>query len=146
MNGTQKDPEAFLVQILSKCQFPLENREAKMLWTGCFCYIFTDSLLGTVSEGFTCLLWFLANSSESNTAIIGTWFQKSFDNYFSPSVVSTFNLSWVAAMWTAFKMGHLHVYFWVSFVCILKHSKSGYFLCNTDERCKSFVGWGHQNS
>uniref|UniRef100_A0A8I3WDJ8 Centromere protein L n=2 Tax=Callithrix jacchus TaxID=9483 RepID=A0A8I3WDJ8_CALJA len=106
IKGTQRDPEAFLVQILSKSQLPSENRESKVLWTGWFCCIFGDSLLETVSEDFTCLPLFLANGTESNTAIIGTWFQKTFDCYFSPLAINAFNLSWMAAMWTACKMDH----------------------------------------
>lgn len=104
MKGTQRDPEAFLVQILSKSQMPSDNGEGKVLWTGWFCCVFGDSLLETVSQDFTCLPLFLANGAESNTAIIGTWFQKTFDCYFSPLAISAFNLSWMAAMWTACKM------------------------------------------
>ncbi|XP_027790786.1 centromere protein L [Marmota flaviventris] len=104
MKGTQRDPEAFLVQILSKSQMPSENREGKVLWTGWFCCVFGDNLLETVSQDFTCLPLFLANGAESNTAIIGTWFQKTFDCYFSPLAINAFNLSWMAAMWTACQM------------------------------------------
>ncbi|EHA99739.1 Centromere protein L [Heterocephalus glaber] len=127
IKGTQRDPEAFLVQvlfisntcflgertcisllwklwILSKSQLPSQNREGKVLWTGWFCSVCGDSLLETVSEDFTCLPLFLANGTESNTAIIRTWFQKTFDCYFSPLAINAFNLSWMAAMWTACKM------------------------------------------
>ncbi|ELK27787.1 Centromere protein L [Myotis davidii] len=93
-------------QILSKSQLPSENREGKVLWTGWFCCIFGDSLLETVSEDFTCLPLFLANGAETNTALIGTWFQKTFDCHFSPLAINAFNLSWMAAMWTACKMDH----------------------------------------
>ncbi|KAM5239334.1 centromere protein L isoform 2-T2 [Ctenodactylus gundi] len=98
--------EDFNVKILSKSQLPLENGGGKVLWTGWFCCVFGDSLLDTVSEDFTCLPLFLANGAESNTAIIGTWFQKTFDCYFSPLAINAFNLSWMAAMWTACKMDH----------------------------------------
>ncbi|XP_020032437.2 centromere protein L isoform X2 [Castor canadensis] len=106
LKGTQRDSEAVLVQILSKSQMPPENREDKVLWTGWFCCAFGDSLLETTTEDFTCLPLFLANGAESNTAIIGTWFQKTFDCYFSPLAINAFNLSWMAAMWTACKMDH----------------------------------------
>ncbi|XP_008144086.2 centromere protein L [Eptesicus fuscus] len=106
MKGTQRDPDAFLVQILSKSHLPSENREGKVLWTGWFCCIFGDSLLETVPEDFTCLPLFLANGAETNTALIGTWFQKTFDCHFSPLAINAFNLSWMAAMWTACKMDH----------------------------------------
>nr|XP_004658838.1 centromere protein L [Jaculus jaculus]XP_045014339.1 centromere protein L [Jaculus jaculus]XP_045014342.1 centromere protein L [Jaculus jaculus] len=104
VKGTQKDPEAFLVQILSKSQLPLEHGEGKVLWTGWFCCVFGDTILETVSEDFTCLPLFLANGAESNTALIGTWFQKNFDCSFTPLAINAFNLSWMAAMWTACKM------------------------------------------
>ncbi|XP_006892689.1 PREDICTED: centromere protein L [Elephantulus edwardii] len=106
VKGTQRDPEAFLIQILSKSQLPSASKEGKVLWTGWFCCIFGDTLLETVTEDFTCLPLFLVNGAESNTALIGTWFQKTFDCYFSPLSISAFNLSWMAAMWTACKMDH----------------------------------------
>ncbi|XP_045154043.1 centromere protein L [Echinops telfairi] len=104
VKGTQRDSEAFLVQILSKSQLPSENMKEKVLWTGWFCCIFGDSLLETVTEEFTCLPLFLANGAESNTTIIGDWFQKTFDCCFCPLSINAFNLSWMAAMWTACKM------------------------------------------
>ncbi|KAL1775252.1 centromere protein L [Sigmodon hispidus] len=103
VKGTQRDPEAFLVQILSKSQSG-GHREGKVLWTGWFCCVFGESLLETVSEDFTCLPLFLANGAESNTALVGDWFQKTFDCCFSPLRISAFNLSWMVAMWTACKM------------------------------------------
>lgn len=106
VKGTQRDPEAFLVQIFSKSQSPREHREGKVLWTGWFCCVFGESLLETVSEDFTCLPLFLANGAESNTSLIGSWFQKTFDCCFSRLAISAFNLSWMAAMWTACKMDH----------------------------------------
>ncbi|XP_077013130.1 centromere protein L isoform X1 [Tamandua tetradactyla] len=99
-------PEGKTHQILSKSQLPSENTEGKVLWTGWFCCIFGDSLLETASEDFTCLPLFLANGAESNTAIIGTWFQKTFDCYFSPLAINAFNLTWMVAMWTACKMDY----------------------------------------
>lgn len=104
VKGTQRDHEAFLVQILSKSQSSREHREDKVLWTGWFCCVFGESLQETVSEDFTCLPLFLANGAESNTSLIRDWFQKTFDCCFSPLAISAFNLSWMAAMWTACKM------------------------------------------
>ncbi|XP_058516675.1 centromere protein L isoform X2 [Ochotona princeps] len=101
VRGTQRDPDGLLVQILSKSPLPSASREGKVLWTGWLCCVCGDSLLGSVSEDFTCLPLLLANGAESNTAIIGTWFQKTFDCYISPLAISAFNLSWMAAMWTA---------------------------------------------
>ncbi|XP_006867117.1 PREDICTED: centromere protein L [Chrysochloris asiatica] len=104
VKGTRRDSEAFLVQILSESQRPAGKLEEKVLWTGWFCCVFGDSLLETVSKDFTCLPLFLVNGAESNTAIIGNWFQNTFDCYFRPLSINAFNLSWMAAMWTACKM------------------------------------------
>ncbi|KAK7817919.1 hypothetical protein U0070_005562 [Myodes glareolus] len=92
--------------IFSKSQSSREQREGKVLWTGWFCCVFGDSLLETASEDFTCLPLFLANGAEANTSLIGGWFQKTFDCCFSPLAISAFNLSWMAAMWTACEMDH----------------------------------------
>lgn len=104
MKGTPRDSEAFLIQILSKSQLPAKSREDKVLWSGWFCCVFGDSLLEMVPEDFTCLPLFLANGAVSNTALIEAWFQKTFNCYFSPLAISAFNLSWLAAMWTACKV------------------------------------------
>ncbi|XP_040840206.1 centromere protein L isoform X1 [Ochotona curzoniae] len=103
VRGTQRDPDALLVQVLSKSALPSAGRAGKVLWTGWLCCVCGDSLLRAVSQDFTCLPLLLANGAESNTAIIGTWFQKTFDCYVSPLAISAFNLSWMAAMWTACK-------------------------------------------
>ncbi|XP_037001436.2 centromere protein L isoform X1 [Artibeus jamaicensis] len=101
VKGTHRDPDTVLVQILSKSQLPSESREGKVLWTGWLCCVFGDSLLETVPEDFTCLPLFLTSGAEANTALVGTWFQKTFDCCFSPLAINAFNLSWMAAMWTA---------------------------------------------
>ncbi|KAM8812766.1 centromere protein L isoform 2-T2 [Rhynchonycteris naso] len=106
LKGTQRDPDAFLVQILSKSQSPSENAEGKVLWTGWFCCVFGDSLLESISEDFTCLPLFLTSGAETNTAMVGSWFEKTFDCYFSRLAISAFNLSWMVAMWTACRMDH----------------------------------------
>ncbi|MEJ1270244.1 centromere protein L [Cricetulus griseus] len=99
VRGTQRDPEAFLVQILSKSQSSREHREGRVLWTGWFCCVFGESLLETVSEDFTCLPLFLANGAESNTSLIGGWFQKTFDCCFSPLAISISEFTYQPQDW-----------------------------------------------
>ncbi|XP_031792773.1 centromere protein L [Sarcophilus harrisii] len=106
MKGTHRDPAAFLVQVVSKSQLSSNNSEDKVIWTGWFCCVHGDSLLENVPDDFTCLPLFLANGAESNTALIGTWFQKTFDCRFTRLTISAFNLSWMAAMWTSCNLEH----------------------------------------
>ncbi|XP_007667089.1 centromere protein L [Ornithorhynchus anatinus] len=106
MKGTQRDPGAFLVQILSKFQTSSKPAEDRVVWTGWFCCTSGDSLLESITEDFTCLPLFLANGAESNTAIVGTWFQRTFDCNFSRLKISALNLSWMAALWSASSLDH----------------------------------------
>ncbi|XP_044884201.1 centromere protein L isoform X2 [Mauremys mutica] len=104
LKGTDQDQVAILVQIASRSQLPFENAEDKVVWSGWFCCISGDDLLESVPEDFTCLSLFLANGAESYTAIVGSWFQKTFDCYFSRLTISPLNLAWMAAMWTGCKV------------------------------------------
>ncbi|XP_054976162.1 centromere protein L isoform X1 [Sorex araneus] len=104
MKGTPRDPEALLIQVLSNSKPPAESKEDKVLWSGWFCCVFGDSLLETVPGDFTCLPLFLANGAAANTALVTAWFQETFDCLFRPLAISAFNLSWLAALWTACKV------------------------------------------
>lgn len=63
-----------------------------------------DDLSVNVLEDFTCLPLFLANGAESYTSLVGTWFQKTFDCCFRRLVISPLILTWMAALWTAYKV------------------------------------------
>uniref|UniRef100_A0A8C8R9L3 Centromere protein L n=1 Tax=Pelusios castaneus TaxID=367368 RepID=A0A8C8R9L3_9SAUR len=104
LKGTDQDQVAILVQIASRSQLPFENAEDKVVWSGWFCCVSGDELLESVPEDFTCLSLFLANGAESYTAIVGTWFQKTFDCCFSRLTISPLNLAWMAVMWTGYKV------------------------------------------
>ncbi|KFO94984.1 Centromere protein L, partial [Calypte anna] len=54
-------------------------------------------------EDFTCLPLFLVHGAERYTAIVGGWFQKTFDCYFRRLTISPLSLSWMAAMWAGCK-------------------------------------------
>ncbi|EOA95256.1 Centromere protein L, partial [Anas platyrhynchos] len=47
---------------------------------------------------------FLANGAESYTSLVGTWFQKTFDCCFRRLVISPLILTWMAALWTGYKV------------------------------------------
>ncbi|KYO24335.1 centromere protein L isoform X1 [Alligator mississippiensis] len=104
LKGTDRDQAAILVQIASKTQTTSGKEEEKVVWSGWFCCVFGDELLENVPEDFICLPLFLANGAETYTAIIGTWFQKTFDCCFSRLAISPLNLAWMAAMWTGYKV------------------------------------------
>uniref|UniRef100_A0A8D0HIG7 Centromere protein L n=1 Tax=Sphenodon punctatus TaxID=8508 RepID=A0A8D0HIG7_SPHPU len=102
LKGTDQDDEAILVQVRSVAN--ITNSYQGMTWCGWFSCTYRLDLLENVTEDFTCLPVFLVNGAESLTAIVGTWFQKTFDCCFSQLTINPLNLAWMAAMWTACKM------------------------------------------
>ncbi|NXX38020.1 CENPL protein, partial [Tricholaema leucomelas] len=103
LKGSDHDPAAILVQLLSRSSFS-KNSEDKLIWSGWFCCVSGDNLLEKVPEDFTWLPLFLANGAESYTSIVGSWFQKTFDCCFRRLAISPLSLSWMAAMWTGCKV------------------------------------------
>ncbi|KAK2543265.1 Cenpl [Columba livia] len=104
LKGSDRDQAAILVQLSSRSSASPKNSEEKVIWSGWFCCVGGDELSENLPEAFTCLPLFLVNGAESNTAIVGTWFQKTFDCCFRRLSLSPFNLSWMAAMWTGCKV------------------------------------------
>ncbi|KFP29830.1 Centromere protein L, partial [Colius striatus] len=104
LKGSYQDEAAILVQLSSRSLASQKNSEEKLIWSGWFCCVAGDDLSKNVPEDFTCLPLFLANGAESYTAIVGSWFQKTFDCSFHRLAISPLNLSWMAAMWTACKV------------------------------------------
>lgn len=90
-------------QLLSRSPAVSKNSEDKLIWSGWFCCVSGDDLPENVPEDFTWLPLFLANGAESYTAIVGSWFQKTFDCCFRRLAISPLSLSWMAAMWTGCK-------------------------------------------
>ncbi|NXN65638.1 CENPL protein, partial [Himantopus himantopus] len=101
---SDQDQAAILVQLSLRSPASPKNSEEKLVWSGWFCCMSGDHLSETVPDDFTCLPLFLANGAESYTAIVGSWFQKTFDCCFRRLTISPLNLSWMAAMWTGCKV------------------------------------------
>ncbi|XP_030061946.1 centromere protein L [Microcaecilia unicolor] len=105
LKGNEHDQRAVFIQITSRSAFAAPNSEEKVLWTGCLCCTFGDmEILSCLLKDFTCLPLFLVNGGETLTAMVGTWFQKTFDCCFSRLVISARDLTWMAAMWTGCKL------------------------------------------
>lgn len=88
---------------MQRTQVATENKGDKVIWSGLFCCTCADDILEIVTEDFTCLPLFLVKGGESLLAIVGTWFQQTFDCCFSALPISSLNLAWMAAMWTGSK-------------------------------------------
>uniref|UniRef100_A0A8B9PXY4 Centromere protein L n=1 Tax=Apteryx owenii TaxID=8824 RepID=A0A8B9PXY4_APTOW len=104
LKGSEQDHAAMLVQLSSRSSVSPKNSEEKLMWSGWFCCVSGDDLSENVPEDFTCLPLFLANGAESYVAIVGSWFQKTFDCRFRRLAISPLNLTWMAAMWTGCKV------------------------------------------
>ncbi|XP_069497214.1 centromere protein L isoform X2 [Ambystoma mexicanum] len=103
LKGQERDPGAILIELSSKPQFGVPVSEEKIVWTGWFCCTFGDpEILDFLPEMFTCLPLFLVNGTNTFTAIVGSWFQKTFDCCISDFAISSRDLSWMAAMWTGY--------------------------------------------
>ncbi|KFP85057.1 Centromere protein L, partial [Acanthisitta chloris] len=100
LRGSQQDQAAILVELSQRSQGSPRSSEDKLVWSGWFCSVCGDELSENMPEDFACLPLFLTNGAETYTAIVGNWFQKTFDCCFRRLSVSPLNLSWMAAMWT----------------------------------------------
>ncbi|XP_068807939.1 centromere protein L [Struthio camelus] len=103
LRGSDQDHAAMHVQLSSR-SVSSKNSEEKLMWSGWFCCVSGDDLSENIPEDFTCLPLFLANGAESYAAIVGSWFQKTFDCRFRRLAISPLNLTWMAAMWTGCKV------------------------------------------
>lgn len=105
LKGKERDPLALLIQISSKPPLTRASTEDRIVWTGWFCGTYTeDDILEVLPETFTCLPLFLCNGAEALTAVVGTWFQRNFDCCFGKLVISSQDLTWLAAMWTGYEV------------------------------------------
>ncbi|KAM4641532.1 centromere protein L [Discoglossus pictus] len=103
LKGRERDPGGILVQILAKSQFP--GAEDRVVWLGWFCCTFgDDNFFDMFPETLICLPLFLVNGSETLTAIVGIWFQKTFDCSFCKFIIRSHDLAWMAAMWTGYEV------------------------------------------
>ncbi|XP_053325204.1 centromere protein L [Spea bombifrons] len=105
LKGKERDPGAVLVQVSTKPQFSKAGAEDKIVWSGWFCCTFgDDEILEMLPDTMVCLPLFLVNGTESLTAIVGSWFQRSFDCCFSKLPISARDLAWMTAMWAGYEI------------------------------------------
>ncbi|XP_066180864.1 centromere protein L [Sylvia atricapilla] len=104
LRGSELDHAALLVQLSSRSKASSRNSEDKLVWSGWFCSMFGDDLSENLPEDFTSLPLFLSHGAESYTALVGSWFQKTFDCCFRRLAISPQNLSWMVAMWAGCKL------------------------------------------
>ncbi|XP_040289822.1 centromere protein L-like [Bufo bufo] len=110
LKGKNREPMAVLIQISSKPPLTKASTEDRIVWTGWFCRTYKEEdlleVLPKLSHPtvFTCLLLFLYNGSEAHTAIVGMWFQRNFDCCFGNLVISSQDLTWLAAIWTGYEV------------------------------------------
>ncbi|XP_071607540.1 centromere protein L-like [Heliangelus exortis] len=103
LKGSEQDQAALLLQLSTRSPTSKKNSEDKVVWLGWFCCVAGDDLSENLPEDFTCLPLFLVHGAERYTAIVGGWFQKTFDCYFRRLTISPLSLSWMAAMWAGCK-------------------------------------------
>ncbi|XP_007425207.1 centromere protein L [Python bivittatus] len=105
-----KKQAAVLTEIIQRPQMvdedEEEEQEGKVVWMGCFCCTCASDFVETVTEDFTCLPLFLVNGPKGFSNIVETWFQQTFDCYFSPLHISPIHLAWMAAIWSGCSMDH----------------------------------------
>ncbi|NWW70317.1 CENPL protein, partial [Climacteris rufus] len=105
LRGSEQDQAAILVQLSSRSQASSRNSGDKLVWSGWFCSMYGDDLSENTPEEFTCLPLFLTHGAERYTALVGSWFQKTFDCCFRRLAISPLNLSWMVAMWAGCEVG-----------------------------------------
>ncbi|KAM8930354.1 centromere protein L [Pelodytes ibericus] len=103
--GKEREPGAVLVQVSAKPPFSKPGTEDRIVWSGWFCCVFgDDDVLEMLPDTMICLPLFLVNGTESLTAIVGSWFQKTFDCCFSKLPISSRDLAWMTALWAGSEM------------------------------------------
>nr|XP_014348261.1 PREDICTED: centromere protein L isoform X2 [Latimeria chalumnae] len=101
LKGTEQDSDAILIQITSKPQFLSPDKQEKLVWSGWLCCTHGDGeFLEKLAGGFTYFPLLFTNGRESLTVLVGTWLMSTFDCCVKNLVISSLNLTWMAAMWT----------------------------------------------
>ncbi|KAJ8274546.1 hypothetical protein COCON_G00091710 [Conger conger] len=97
---TEDDAVTVLIQIQSKPAFAAQGEAAKVVWSGWLSCVSGDvEYLRSLPPDFTCLPLFGASGAESLTALVKSWFERTFDCYFGPLGINSTNLEWLAALW-----------------------------------------------
>ncbi|KAM9327155.1 centromere protein L [Gastrophryne carolinensis] len=108
LKDKDRDPTAVMVQIVGKSQFSKTSSEDRVMWTGWFCgTCMKEELLEALPGTFTGLPLFLINGPEALTSLVGSWLQKAFDCCFGKLLITSYDLTWLAAMWASYEVhGH----------------------------------------
>ncbi|CAH2311230.1 centromere L [Pelobates cultripes] len=105
LKGKDNDSGAVFVQVASKPPFSKPGTEDRIVWSGWFCCTFgDDDVLEMLPEAMVCLPLFLVHGAETLTAVVGSWFQKSFDCCFGKLPISSRDLAWMTALWAGCEM------------------------------------------
>ncbi|XP_068095201.1 centromere protein L [Hyperolius riggenbachi] len=105
LKGRAKDPAAVLIQVVTKYPTSKKDPKERIVWTGWFCAPYLeDYVADIIPDTFVCLPLFLVNGGEQLTAMVGSWLQRSFDCCFGKLLITSHELTWLAAMWTGYEV------------------------------------------
>lgn len=104
---TDHDAETVIIQIHSKPPFAAKDDVQKVVWSGWLTCVNGDPVyLRSLPPDFVCLPLFCSNGAESLTALVKSWFQRTFDCSFGSLGINCTNLQWLAALWTGCHTDH----------------------------------------
>ncbi|TSM20233.1 Centromere protein L [Bagarius yarrelli] len=99
MAETEDDAETVFIQIHSKPAFG--TGALKTVWHGWLTCVNGDcEYLRSLPPDFVSLPLFCSSGSESLSALVRSWFERSFDCNFGPLFLNSTTLNWLAALWT----------------------------------------------
>ncbi len=92
---------SFPPQILSKPLFAKQDEPQRPVWSGWLtCIGGNPEYLRSLPKDFICLPLFGSSGAAGLTAVVKSWFQKTFDCCFGPLEISHTSLQWLVALWT----------------------------------------------
>ncbi|KAJ8011949.1 hypothetical protein DPEC_G00063630 [Dallia pectoralis] len=98
---TDQDAETIFIQILSKQVFAAKDDAQKVVWSGLLTCINGDvDYLRSLPPEFVSLPLLCTSGPESYSALVKSWFKKTFDCCFGPMCITSTNLQWLATLWT----------------------------------------------
>ncbi|KAF4089793.1 hypothetical protein AMELA_G00070730 [Ameiurus melas] len=99
MAETEDDAETVFVQIHSKPTFGADA--LKSVWCGWLTCVNGDrEYLRSLPPDFVSLPLFCSSGSEALTALVKSWFERTFDCNFGPLFLNSTTMKWLAALWT----------------------------------------------
>ncbi|XP_026988730.1 centromere protein L isoform X1 [Tachysurus fulvidraco] len=99
MAETEDDAETVFIQIHSKPMFGTDT--LKPVWRGWLTCVNGDcEYLRSLPPDFVSLPLFCSSGPESLTALVKSWFERTFDCNFGALFLNSTTLNWLAALWT----------------------------------------------